>query len=89
MSGVRKNTKAQHKAHNFNLDKKTMLRIEIITGIVLFVYLAGSIFFSSHFYLRSKVNGVGASFMNAESAYEKILSSCTLVQCEYIKDGSL
>ncbi|MBR5649878.1 L,D-transpeptidase family protein [Pseudobutyrivibrio sp.] len=87
MSGVRKNTKAQHKAHNFNLDKKTMLRIEIITGIVLFVYLAGSIFFSSHFYLRSKVNGVGASFMNAESAYEKILSNADKYNIKFI-DGN-
>ena len=47
----------------------------ISVGIVLFVYLAGSVFFNSHFYLRSKVNGVGASFKTAEGAYDKILSN--------------
>ncbi len=75
MSGVKKKAKAQRKAHKFYLDKRTMLRIEIIAGIVLFVYLAGSIFFGSHFYIRSRVNGVGASFRTAEGAYEKILSN--------------
>ena len=75
MSGVRRNVKAHKKAHKFYLDKKTMLRIEIITGIVLFVYLAGSAFFNSHFYIRSKVNGVGASFRSAEGAYDKILTN--------------
>ncbi|MDC7279794.1 L,D-transpeptidase/peptidoglycan binding protein [Butyrivibrio fibrisolvens] len=75
MSGVKKTAKARRKAHKFYFDKRTMLRIEIIAGIVLFVYLAGSIFFGSHFYIRSKVNGVGASFKTAEGAYEKILTN--------------
>lgn len=75
MSGVKKTAKARGKAHKFYFDKRTMLRIEIIAGIVLFVYLAGSIFFGSHFYIRSKVNGVGASFKTAEGAYEKILTN--------------
>ena len=78
MSGVKKKAKARRKAHKFYLDKRTMLRMEIIAGIVLFVYLAGSIFFGSHFYIRSRVNGVGASFRTAESAYEKILSNAVI-----------
>ena len=60
---------------NLSIDRRTMLRIEIIAGIVLFIYLAGSLFFAHHFYIRSRVNGVGASFLSAQSAYEKILSN--------------
>ncbi len=67
--------KRKNKFKKYYIDKKTMLRLEIGVGIVLFVYLAGSLFFSNHFYIRSKVNGVGASFRNAESTYENILSN--------------
>lgn len=86
MSGVKKKAKARRKTHKFYLDKRTMLRIEIITGIVLFVYLAGSLFFGSHFYIRSKVNGVGASFRSAEGAYEKILSNADKYTITFIND---
>ncbi|SFN59111.1 Putative peptidoglycan binding domain-containing protein [Pseudobutyrivibrio sp. UC1225] len=86
MSGVKRKVKAQKKAHRFYLDKKTMLRIEIIAGIVLFVYLAGSVFFENHFYIRSKVNGVGASFRTAEGAYEKILSNADKYTITFIND---
>ncbi len=67
--------KKRYKAHKVNLDNKTMLKLEITTGIVLFVYLAGSLFFGNHFYIGSSVNGVGTSFLTAEGAYEKILSN--------------
>lgn len=75
MNGVKKKArKNKFKSLRYYVDRKTMLRIGIIAGIVLFVYLAGSIFFRSHFYLRAKVNGVGASFLGAQSTYDKILS---------------
>ena len=68
-----------HKKNKYNRfyynKQKTMLKVEIGVGIVLFVYLAGSLFFSNHFYIRSKVNGVGASFRGAQSTYDKILTN--------------
>lgn len=70
-----KNKFKKNKFKRFYYDKRTMLKLEIGVGIVLFVYLAGSLFFSNHFYIRSKVNGVGASFRGAQSTYEKILSN--------------
>lgn len=77
MSGAKVNK--AHKKNKYNRfyynKQKTMLKFEIGVGIVLFVYLAGSIFFSSHFYIRSKVNGVGASFRSAQSTYDKILTN--------------
>ncbi len=77
MSGSK--LKKAHKKNKFNRfyynKQKTMLKVEIGVGIVLFVYLAGSLFFSSHFYIRSKVNGVGASFRSAQSTYDKILTN--------------
>ena len=80
MSGVKiknkkKTRKNQFKSFRYYVDKKTMLRVGIVGGIVLFVYLAGSLYFGSHFYIRSKVNGVGASFLGAESTYNKILTN--------------
>jgi len=62
-------------ANKLFFDKNKLIKFAIILGIILVIYLAGSIFFRSHFYIRSKVNGVGASFKTAEAAYEKILNS--------------
>ncbi len=67
--------KRKYKTHKINLDTKTMLKLEIIAGIVLFVYFAGCLFFGNHFYIGSSVNGVGSSFLTAEGAYDKIISN--------------
>ena len=60
------------------------VKLGIILGIVCVVYLAGSLFFRSHFYIRSKVNGVGASFKGAETTYEKIINSADKYTISFI-----
>ena len=59
-------------------------KLGIILGIILIVYLLGSLFFRSHFYIRSKVNGVGASFKGAEATYEKIVNSADKYTISFI-----
>ncbi len=89
MSAGKRKVKAHKKSNRF-YNKKTMLRWEIIGGIVLFVYLAGSIFFSSHFYIRSKVNGVGASFLGAENTYNKIVENADKYTITFVNaDGDV
>ncbi len=75
MSKVKKKTHRKNKFKKYYIDQETMLKLGITAGIVLFVYLIGCVFFSKHFYIRSTVNGVGASFRNAQSTYEKILEN--------------
>lgn len=66
------------------------LRLGIILGIVLIIYLAGSLFFRNHFYIRSKVNGVGASFRTAQSTYDKIINSADKYTISFIDaDGNV
>ncbi|SDB21809.1 Putative peptidoglycan binding domain-containing protein [Pseudobutyrivibrio sp. YE44] len=73
-------SKVKKKAHKnkfkkYYIDQETMLKLGITAGIVLFVYLIGSVYFSKHFYIRSTVNGVGASFKDAQSTFDKILEN--------------
>ncbi len=76
--------------NKFSFDKANLLKAGIILGIVLIIYLAGSLFFRSHFYIRSKVNGVGASFMTADSAYDKITNSADKYNITFIDaDGNV
>ena len=84
MSGVKKKKTHKNKFKKYYFDKKTMLLLAIAAGIVLFVYLVGSIFFSNHFYIRSKVNGVGASFRGAESTYQKILTNADKYNISFV-----
>lgn len=66
------------------------LRLGIILGIILIIYLAGSLFFRNHFYIRSKVNGVGASFRTAQSTYDKIINSADKYTISFIdSDGNV
>ena len=66
------------------------LRLGIILGIVLIIYLAGSLFFRNHFYIRSKVNGIGASFRTAQSTYDKIINSADKYTISFIDaDGNV
>ncbi len=66
------------------------LRLGIILGIILIIYLAGSLFFRNHFYIRSKVNGVGASFRTAQSTYDKIINSADKYTISFIDaDGNV
>ena len=66
------------------------LRIGIILGIILIIYLAGSLFFRNHFYIRSKVNGIGASFRTAQSTYDKIINSADKYTISFIDaDGNV
>ncbi|MCR5580238.1 MAG: L,D-transpeptidase/peptidoglycan binding protein [Pseudobutyrivibrio sp.] len=71
MSKVKK-----RKAHTLGLDNSIYIKRGIIAGVILLlVYIAGSIFFMSHFYIRSTVNGVGASCQTAAATYDHILRS--------------
>lgn len=66
------------------------IRLGIILGIILIIYLAGSLFFRNHFYIRSKVNGVGASFRTAQSTYDKIINSADKYTISFIDaDGNV
>ncbi|SOC06654.1 L,D-transpeptidase family protein [Pseudobutyrivibrio ruminis] len=66
------------------------LRLGIILGIILIIYLVGSLFFGNHFYIRSKVNGVGASFRTAQSTYDKIINSADKYTISFIDaDGNV
>ena len=60
------------------------IRLGIILGIILIIYLAGGLFFRNHFYIRSKVNGVGASFRTAQSTYNKIINSADKYTISFI-----
>ena len=83
-------SKSRKKINPPSYYRARMLKIGIVIGIVLVVYLAGSLFFRSHFYIRSKVNGVGASFKTAESTYEKILSSADKYTISFVdSDGNV
>ncbi|MBE5918347.1 MAG: hypothetical protein E7272_00750 [Pseudobutyrivibrio ruminis] len=69
---------SKHKKNKFKsirFYRETILRGAITCAAVLAIYLLGSLFFSNHFYIRSKVNGVGASFLGAEKTFEKIVSN--------------
>ena len=65
----------KNKFKSYRLDRSTVIRCGIICAAILVVYLIGSLFFRNHFYIRSKVNGVGASFLGAESTYNKIVKN--------------
>ena len=67
--------KKQKKANSLKINRAFKVKAGIIACVALIIYLAGSLFFMGHFYIRSKVNGVNASFLSAEAAYEKIVNS--------------
>lgn len=78
------------KAHKKPASKAQTLKIGIILCLVLLVYLVGSLFFRSHFYIRSKVNGVGASFKDANSTYDKIVNSADKYTISFVDaDGKV
>lgn len=82
--------KKKMKSDLFKNDKSTYYKIGIILGIVLVIYLLGSLFFRSHFYIRSKVNGVDASMKNAESTYAKIVNSADKYTISFVdNDGEV
>ena len=82
--------KKKMKSDLFKNDKSTYYKIGIILGIVLVIYLLGSLFFRSHFYIRSKVNGVDASFKNADSTYAKIVNSADKYTISFVdNDGEV
>ena len=73
--GKMMSTSKKDKGQKKSFSKAAMLKAGIIVGALLIIYLAGSIYFSDHFYIRSKVNGVGASFKDAQGTYDKIINS--------------
>jgi len=82
--------KKKMKSDLFKNDKSTYYKIGIILGIILVIYLLGSLFFRSHFYIRSKVNGVDASFKNADSTYAKIVNSADKYTISFVdNDGEV
>lgn len=83
---MKKETKKKLKTQVYKADKLSKLKIGIILGVVLVIYLLGSLFFMNHFYIRAKVNGVGASFKTAQSTYDKIVNSADKYTISFI-DG--
>ncbi|MCR4694821.1 MAG: L,D-transpeptidase/peptidoglycan binding protein [Pseudobutyrivibrio sp.] len=78
--------KKAEKTSNKKIDKNTYIKIAIIAGILFVVYLLGVLFFRGHFYIRSTVNGVDASFMTAQDCYEKIVKSADVYSISFL-DG--
>ncbi len=84
MSGKKKT-----KTHKIKVNRVNWRKIAIIAGAAAAIYLIGSLYFSNHFYIRSKVNGVDASFKTAEAAFEKIQASADDYSIEFIDvDGN-
>ena len=78
------------KARKVVKNKLDIKKIAIVAGAILLVYLVGSIYFRNHFYIRSTVNGVGASFKSAEAAYEKINDSANVYTISFVNaDGDV
>ncbi|MCR5195520.1 MAG: L,D-transpeptidase/peptidoglycan binding protein [Pseudobutyrivibrio sp.] len=78
------------KARKVVKNKLDMKKIAIVAGAILLVYLVGSIYFRNHFYIRSTVNGVGASFKTAEAVYDKINDSANVYTISFINaDGDV
>ena len=69
-----------------SIDRARLLKLGIIVGIALIIYLLGSLYFMNHFYIRAKVNGVGASFKSAQATYDKIVGSADKYTISF-KDG--
>ncbi len=60
---------------SYRPDKNLIIKWAIAICVAFIVYLLGSLYFNNHFYIRSKVNGVGASFLGAEKTYDKIVQN--------------
>ena len=88
-----KKEKSKARTSKFNLrsvSRETWLRTGIIAAIVFVVYIGFSIFFMSHFYIRSTVNGVGASFATASGEYNKIIDSADSYTISFVDgDGNV
>ncbi|MBE5910711.1 L,D-transpeptidase family protein [Pseudobutyrivibrio sp.] len=78
--------KKKNKSHEIFISRDALLKGGIIVGVLLLVYLAGSLFFRNHFYIRSTVNGVGASFKSAEGTYDKIINSADHYTISFVDD---
>ncbi len=83
---MKKETKKKLKTQVYKADRLSGLKLGIIAGVALAIYLLGSLFFMNHFYMRAKVNGVGASFKTAQSTYDKIVNSADKYTISFI-DG--
>lgn len=88
--GKMMSTSKKDKGQKKSFSKAAMLKAGIIVGALLIIYLAGSIYFNDHFYIRSKVNGVGASFKDAQGAYDKIINSADHYNIKFVDgDGNV
>ena len=83
-------TSEKDKSRKFYISKATLLKSGIIAGTLLIVYLVGCLYFENHFYIRSTVNGVGASFKDAPSTYDKIINSADAYTLSFVDaDGNV
>lgn len=79
-------TKKSKKSREIFISRDAMMKAGIIIAILLLIYFAGSLFFRSHFYIRSTVNGVGASFRSAQGTYDKITNSADHYTISFVDD---
>ena len=61
-------------ANTSNKTKKGLKPAIIVIAVVAAIYILGGLFFSSHFYLRSTVNGLNAGFKSASKVYEELVA---------------
>ena len=88
--GKMMSTSKKDKGQKKSFSKAAMIKAGIIVGALLIIYLAGCIYFNDHFYIRSKVNGVGASFKDAQGAYDKIINSADHYNITFVDgDGNV
>lgn len=66
--------------------KKTV-KVALIVSLIVFVYILISVFFTSHFYIGTKINGLSASLANPASMEERIGKAAKDYQIEIVKNG--
>ncbi len=82
LSNLRKKAKG-------NLPQNTGMIVGICLGALLVLYLGFSIYFQSHFFFRSKVNGADSSGASVETVKERILKNANDYELTIIeKDGN-
>lgn len=69
---------------------KGLVTAAIVVGVALLLYVALSVFFQTHFFIRSTVNGVPASFKSADSVYHAIMESAEDYTLSFVySDGTV
>lgn len=66
--------------------KKTV-KVAIIISLIVLIYVLISVFFTSHFYIGTKINGLSASMANPSSMEERIGAAAKDYQIEIVRNG--